>query len=100
MFAQRKDVVFYFGPKLDAAAMDATYAALELTNFPTLYAATHPADDFAEAFANYVHVVMMRKPFEIRIERGGKAVRTYRACWEAQRCAAKRAYLESFLGVR
>jgi hypothetical protein len=98
-FPQRKDVVFYFGAKLDATAMVDTYAALEATNFPTLYAATHPGDDFAESLVNYVHVEMMGKPFEIRIRNGSKVVKRYGACWREPRCAAKRAYLEKFLAT-
>ncbi len=96
-FPQRSNVVFYFGAKLPGHAMKETYIALERTDFPTLYASTHPGDDFAEAFANYVHVVLMGKPFELRIAKAGKVVHTYRACWSQQRCAAKRAFLEDFL---
>jgi hypothetical protein len=96
-FPQRKDVVYYFGPKLGAAQMLATYDALERTDFVTLYGATNPFDDFAEAFASYVHVVLMGKPWEIRIEQDGRPVKTYRACWDEARCAAKRRILESLL---
>ena len=96
-FPQRKDVVFYFGPKLEASAMPATYAALASTNFPTLYAATHPGDDFAESFANYVHVVLMGKPFSIRITHEGRLARSYSACWNEPRCAQKRSFMENFL---
>ena len=60
---------------------------------------THPGDDFAEAFANYVHVVMMGKPFEIAISEGGRPVKTYRPCWEEPRCAAKRRVIEELLGL-
>jgi hypothetical protein len=96
-FSQRKDIVYYFGPRLEADAMPATYAALERTSFPTLYAATHPGDDFAEAFANYVHVVLLGKPFEIRIEHDGAAVKRYGACWAERRCRRKKEFLERFL---
>ena len=96
-FPQRKNVVFYFGAKLPGETMGEVYAALMRTRFPTLYAATHPGDDFAEAFANYVHVVLMGKPYEVRIEQDGAAARRYGACWEELRCAEKRRYLERFL---
>jgi len=99
-FPERKQVKFYFGAKLDGDAMKATYDALERTSFPTLYAATHPADDFAESLANYVHVVMMKRPFEIAISNAGKVVKTYRSCWSDERCAEKRRYLEELLGRR
>ena len=96
-FAQRKDVVYYLGPRLDARDMRSVYERLEKTNFATLYAATSPADDFAEAFANYVHVVMLKRPFEIALLEGDRVVQRYRPCWEEPRCAAKREILEALL---
>lgn len=96
-FTLRGDVAYYFGAKLPAARMDDTYAQLAQTNFPSLYAATHPGDDFAEAFASYVHVVLMHRPWEITIRRDGEAVRTFKACWDEPRCAAKRKVLESLI---
>lgn len=99
-FAQRKDVVYYFGPKIAGDQMVATYDALEKTNLPTLYAASHPGDDFAEAFANYVHTRLLRKPFEIRLLHKGEVAKTYRDCWDEPRCAGKRAILEQLLGKR
>ncbi|MBC7469468.1 MAG: hypothetical protein H7322_09100 [Ramlibacter sp.] len=75
-----------------------TYASLEETNFPSLYAATAPGDDFAEAFASYVHVVLLRRPWEIALSQGGKVVKVVRSCWDQPRCAAKRAVMEQLLG--
>jgi hypothetical protein len=97
-FPQRKDVVFYFGAKLSADQMLATYDNLERTNFSTLYSVNHPGDDFAEAFASYVHTVLMKKPFAIRIYRDGKLAKTYQSCWQEKRCAKKRKILEQLLG--
>jgi hypothetical protein len=53
---------------------------------------TNPRDDFAEAFASYVHTVLMKKPFEIRIYRDGKVAKVYEACWTEQRCAEKKSH--------
>jgi hypothetical protein len=97
VFPDRKDVVYYFGARLPGSSMASIYESLEQTNFPTLYAATHPADDFAESFANYVHTVLMKKPFEIRISEDGRVARRYGACWSEERCAEKRRILEVFL---
>ncbi len=94
---EAKNVVYYFGAKLPASSMADAYKHLALTDFPTLYATTHPGDDFAESFANYVHVVMMGKPFEIVISKDGEVVERYGACWKEERCAAKRKILEDFL---
>lgn len=99
-FPKRRDVVFYFGPRLDASDMRSVYESLERTDFATLYSATHPGDDFAEAFANYVHVVLMKRPFAITLQEDGRVVKTYRACWTQARCAAKRRLLEELLPAR
>lgn len=96
-FAQRERVVYYFGPRLEAAEMAATYAALRRTRFATLYAATVPGDDFAEAFANFVHVVLLGRPFAIELLEDGKVRDTYGPCWDEPRCAPKRRLLETLL---
>jgi hypothetical protein len=98
-FPKRRDVRFYFGAKLDAAEMLPVYESLEKTSFPTLYAATHPADDFAESFASYVHVAMLGRDHEVRLYRQGKLVKTVGPCWGQSRCAYKRTALESALGL-
>jgi hypothetical protein len=96
-FPQRKDIVYYGAARLPASAMQSVYERLERTNFPTLYAATHPADDFAESLASYVHTVMMQKPFEIRLYRDGAIAARYGSCWSEARCAGKRRILEAML---
>ncbi|MGZ5786799.1 MAG: hypothetical protein ACXWJM_12845 [Ramlibacter sp.] len=99
-FPQRTKVVYYFGAKLDAADMVPTYANLEKTNFASLYGATRPGDDFAEAFASYVHVVLMKRPWQITISHPGEPPKVFRACWDEPRCRAKRELLEGILGRR
>lgn len=89
---------YYFGAKLAAADMAATYANLEKTNFPSLYAATQPGDDFAEAFASYVHVVLQRRLWQITISRDGEVLKRFDACWDEPRCTAKRRVLEQMIG--
>ena len=94
---QRRDVVYYLEAKLPASQMAEVYERLTRTNFATLYSVTRPGDDFAEAFASYVHIVLMKKPFEIRIFRDGKVARVYGSCWNEPRCEQKKAVLETLL---
>lgn len=96
-FPLRKNIVYYFGAKLNSDQMVGAYRQLEDTNFPTLYAATSPEDDFAESFVSYVHTVMLKRPLEISIYHDGQIAKTYKACWEEKRCATKRKFLEEFL---
>lgn len=97
MFPQRTSTVYYLGAKLSAAEMLPTYINLESTNFPSLYAATSPGDDFAEAFVSYVHVVLMKRPWQISISRNGKVVHVLESCWGKPRCAKKQRILEEVL---
>lgn len=96
-FPQRARTVYYFGPKLDAAEMSATYENLRATNFPSLYAATSPGDDFAEAFASYVHVILMQRPWQITISQDSRSPQVFAHCWDESRCSAKRKLLERLL---
>jgi hypothetical protein len=96
-FGYRGEVVYYFGAKLAAAVSQDVYAQLEQTNFPSLYAATSPADDFAESFVTYVHQILLGKPFAIRIDREGQQLTDFRGCWGSARCAAKQAVIATLL---
>lgn len=96
-FPRRAKIRYYFGANLAASEMPAAYDWLETTNFPTLYAATSPGDDFAESFVTYVHTVLMKKPWAIRLFHNGKQVKEVRVCWDEPRCAAKRKLLEAIL---
>ena len=97
VFPLRKGVTYYFGARLGGDRMMEAYDQLEATNFPTLYGATNPADDFAESFVSYVHTVMLKRPLEIRLYRDGRLAKTYKSCWEEARCAEKRKILEEIL---
>jgi hypothetical protein len=97
-FPQRPDVVYYFGAKLAANQMLRTYENLERTNFVTLYGATRPGDDFAEAFVSYVHTVVMKRPFAVRLYQGETEVKVFEACWSQPRCADKKKLIEKLLG--
>jgi len=88
-FSYREQVVYYFGAQLELSKSPAVYGQLEQTNFPSLYAATSSADDFAESFVTYVHSVLMGRPFEILIDRNGERQATFTGCWGEPRCAEK-----------
>lgn len=98
-FPQRTDIVYYGIARIPGSAMGPTYASLEQTSFAALYSATQPGDDFAEAFANYVHVVMLQRPWQIVLTRDGQVIKTVKSCWEQARCAEKRRMLEELLAT-
>jgi len=98
-FAQRGWVKYYSFQKsyLSPRAAPDLYKRLAETNFPTLYAATNPFDDFAESFATYVHSVVLKKPWTIQIQTDGETVETFNLCWNTTRCEAKQKMLEDLL---
>jgi hypothetical protein len=98
-FLQRKVLRLYAFEKAPYRTIEAAsiYRQLEETNFPTLYAATSLWEDFAESFANYLHVVRQGKPYEIRIRDAGIPDAVFTSCWDETRCRAKRLFLEKWL---
>ena len=86
---RREEIVYYWGARLKIEDSEALYTKLEKTNYPTLYAATSPADDFAESFVTYIHSVMMKKPFELNIKKNGKIIKKFELCWGTPRCRSK-----------
>ncbi len=95
-------VVYYRSAPEKPKAIEATryYDWLLASDFVTLYAATNPYDDFADALATYVHTKLRGRPFELRaVARDGTVVRRVTACWDEPRCARKRKILEGFLGL-
>lgn len=70
---------------------------VEKTDFPSLYASLSPFEDFAESFANFVHVDILKRPFEVSLYQEGKLSKQYRSCWASPRCAQKRAYFRNLL---
>ena len=84
--------------KLPLSAAESLYGALSKTDFPSMYGATNIYDDFAEAFAVYVHSQMLGKPYRVEVFRNGKRRLTYRSCINTGSCPDKVGALESLLG--
>ncbi len=98
---ERHSVAYYQPPekRLPAAAAEGLYRGLGSSDFVSLYAATSPHEDFAEAFANYVHVQLMGLPYRIDIRRDDRTVAVAEPCWLEERCAVKRRFIEALLDL-
>jgi hypothetical protein len=96
-FAGRLAVSYYGVAQLDEHAMLAMYQGLQGTSFVSLYASTNAYDDFAETFATYVHSVMMKRPFRVRIYRGAVVEHETDDFWSSSRSAPKRAFMSQLL---
>lgn len=96
-YPDRAKVTYYFGANLEGSEMQVAYRWLQSTNFPSLYAATNPGDDFAESFVTYVHTELMQRPWSISVLREGETVQVLHACWRETRCAEKRKILEAII---
>jgi hypothetical protein len=101
-FPLRSKIVFY---GVDSVKLPISVAApilrtLAETDFPTPYSATSNADDFAESFANYVHVVVDRRPYWVEVSKKGKVLYRFESCWGTPRCAAKEKILSELLAEK
>lgn len=97
-FKHRKLIAYYTENKLPSEDVMNFYESLEKTSFATLYAATNSYDDFAESFASYVHFILLKKPFEIRIRHENKIIMHLENYWLSKRCTAKYQILAEYLG--
>nr|WP_315254492.1 hypothetical protein [uncultured Duganella sp.] len=99
-FPLRAGVSHYDGaPRLPAGYITDIYRALKRTNFFTLYSAVSVYEDFAESFACYVHMQLMRKPMAIRIHQHGELLMHWQMDWRGERYARKLAFFERLLGT-
>jgi hypothetical protein len=97
-FALRGVVDFYGTNKLDSEAILTAYSGLEGSDFPSLYGATNPYDDFAECFASYVHHELLARPYTLRVDYDGVPQATLDSFWASPRSHAKRAFMRALLG--
>lgn len=74
---------------LEMSQAPEVYADLARTDFPSLYGASGPLEDFAESVAIYLHTQVLKKPYAVRVYKDGKLVRTYRSCITENHCPAK-----------
>ncbi|MBI3991902.1 MAG: hypothetical protein HY342_01405 [Candidatus Lambdaproteobacteria bacterium] len=84
---------------LSMTQAEPVYRALAQTDFPSLYGATNLFDDWAEAFAIYVHTALLGRPYQVEVLRDGQVVFTYRSCMVTGGCPAKVAALKAVLGL-
>jgi hypothetical protein len=96
-FALRATVDFYGANKLDSEAILSAYSGLESSDFPSLYGATNPYDDFAECLATYVHSEVLKRPFLLQVAIDGVPQATLDHFWTSPRSSAKRAFMRSLL---
>jgi len=80
-----------------ALGMPKTLQALKASNFPSLYGAMDPAEDFADSFAMYVHTVVLGLPWEITFRVNGEIKAEIGSCFTDGRCPRKRAYFDALL---
>lgn len=95
-FRTRKALKFYAfqNAALSSEAIGETFTALSGTDFVSLYAATNMYDDFAETYAMYVHVILQKKPWRVRVMKNGKIVTELREPILTPRLIKKKEYMQ------
>jgi hypothetical protein len=96
-FPLRRHIGYY---RFDNAALEGkqmadAYEQLLATDFVSLYAATSMHEDFAESYAMYVHVILQDQTWQVAIkDQDGTVLQEMRNPILAERCRAKKAYLD------
>jgi len=72
------------------------YEGLQQTNFPTLYAATNPGEDFSESLAAYVNVFVFHEPIFVSY-RKGDSHKVFESCFSNYKCPDKIEYFQRLL---
>lgn len=95
-FTNRNKITFYSfkDAPLSSKEIDETYAQWLKTDFVSLYAATNMYDDFAETYAMYVHVILQKKPWKIRIKKEAETIREITNPILDERCKNKKRYFD------
>jgi hypothetical protein len=82
---------------LGAQLVEPFYRMLSESSFPSLSAAAHRNEDFADSIATYAHAVLSGRPWSVEVYRGSERTAWLDACWDEARCSEKRDALENFL---
>ncbi len=96
-FPQRDQLNYYGTPQLPDGQLMQLYHSLLQSGFCTLYSAQSADEDFSESFALYVHIVLLQKPYIVRLYEGQQLRLQYASDWEEPRFADKRLVLQRFL---
>ena len=98
IFTNRNKLKFYAFQKasLTSENIGETYDQWLKTDFVSLYASINIYDDFAETYAMYVHVVLQKKLFKIKIVKEGKVVKIFTNPILEKRCENKKKYMDRF----
>jgi hypothetical protein len=82
---------------LAAALVEPMYEMVAASSLPSLTAAAHETEDFADSVATYAHDVLRGRPWSVEVYRGNERSAQLGSCWREPRCQDKRAALEALL---
>lgn len=95
-FPERKKIRYYsFGKaQLTNKQIPVVYRKLQqTTNFVSLQGAANVWEDFAESFVTYVHVLIDKKIWQVRIENHEGKSTVINSCWKEERCTEKKQFM-------
>jgi len=92
-------IVFYRFEQapLSKAVTPKVYRELAQTNFTSLYGSLNPVEDFAEAFALYVHTQILNRPYLVEVHRGTEKIGVYKSCIQRHTCPGKSGFVANIL---
>jgi len=95
-FKQRKNIKFYSfkKAKLDIKNTSKILTNLNKSDFCSVYASTSFFEDFAEAYAIYVHTVLMKKAYSLKLLYKNKEIASFKNQYNMNKFKKKRKYFD------
>jgi len=96
-FKHRKDIKFYRFDKSTMSLKDSDKIILNLinTDFCSLYASNNFFEDFAEAYTIYVHTILMKKPYSLKLQYNGKEIQSLENPFIMKKLHKKKKYFDN-----
>ena len=98
-FKDRKSVKLYRFDKAKLSLNDSTeiISNLKKSDFCSIYASTDFFEDFAEAYTIYVHTVLMKKPYSLKLFHKTKELQSFQNPYEMKNFNKKKLYFDKLL---
>ncbi len=72
---------------------------LNNTNFCSVYGSSSYFEDFAEAYTIYVHTILMKKPYSLKLYQNNKLIQIFENPFKMKNFQKKKEYIEKLIKV-
>jgi len=101
-FEERKDIKLYSFNKATLNLKDSIkiFSDLSNTDFCSIYASTSFFEDFAEAYTIYVHTMLMKKPYSLKLHYNAKEIQSFENPFMNKNLQKKKEYFDNLFMIK